>query len=128
MQKSGVASMRFVVQEHFASHHHFDFRLEIDGIAKSWAVPKGMPEKKGDKRLGIQVEDHDVNYMDFEGKIPFGYGMGKVFIWDKGTYELLKKSNEEIKVRLNGEKLKGTYVLLKFPKGGKNAWLILKVD
>ena len=118
--------MRFVVQEHFASRHHFDFRLEMDNVAKSWAVPKGMPERKGDKRLGIQVEDHDVGYMDFEGEIPAGYGAGKVLIWDSGTYELLKKSDREIKVKLNGKKLKGTYVMIKFPKGGRNAWLIFK--
>ena len=119
--------MKFVVQEHFATHHHYDFRLEMDGVAKSWAVPKGLPLKKGEKRLAIQVEDHSIEYMDFEGEIPKGmYGAGKVLIWDKGTYELLKRSEKEIKVRLNGERLKGTYVLIRFPKGGKNAWLIIK--
>jgi DNA ligase D-like protein (predicted 3'-phosphoesterase) len=119
--------MRFVVQEHFASHHHFDFRLEMNGVAKSWAVPKGMPGRKGERRLAIQVEDHAVDYMGFEGEIPEGmYGAGKVVIWDKGEYKLLKRDKKEIKVGLDGEKLKGTYVLLKFPKGGEGAWLVIK--
>lgn len=118
--------MRFVVHEHFASHHHFDLRLEIDGVAKSWAVPKGMPPRRGMKRLAIQVEDHSLDYMDFEGEIPEGYyGAGKVLIWDKGEYELLKRTEKEIKVRFMGEKLKGEYVLIKFPKAGKNAWLVI---
>ncbi|HID43086.1 MAG TPA: 3'-phosphoesterase [Archaeoglobaceae archaeon] len=120
--------MKFVVQEHFSRKHHFDFRLEMEGVAKSWAVPKGLPEKKGQKRLAIAVENHDVSYMDFEGEIPEGlYGAGKVHIWDRGEYELLKKSPNEIKVRLNGERLVGIYVLIKFPKRGENTWLILKV-
>lgn len=124
-----VNGMRFVVQEHFASRHHYDFRLEMDGVAKSWAVPKGMPTERGEKRLGIQVEDHSLDYMDFEGEIPPGmYGAGRVLIWDRGTYELLKRDDREIKVKLNGEKLKGTYVLIRFPKSGKNAWLIIKKD
>ncbi|MEA2054951.1 MAG: DNA polymerase ligase N-terminal domain-containing protein [Candidatus Thermoplasmatota archaeon] len=119
--------MKFVVQEHFASHHHFDFRLEMDEMAKSWAIPKNMPEGK-EKRLAIQVEDHTVEYMDFEGEIPEGmYGAGKVSIWDKGEYELIKKEEKEIEVQLSGQKLKGKYVLIKFPKGGKNAWLIQKI-
>ncbi len=119
--------MRFVVQEHFARRHHYDLRLEMDGVAKSWAVPKGIPEKRGERRLAIQVEDHDVEYMDFEGIIPAGYGKGEVRIWDKGTYKLLKRTNDEIKFELNGEKLKGTYVLIRFPKLGDNAWLLIKI-
>jgi len=118
--------MRFVVQEHHASRLHYDFRLEIDGVAKSWAVPKGMPLKKGEKRLAIQVEDHSVEYMDFEGEIIEGYGAGQVIIWDKGEYRLLKREEKEIKVELDGEKVKGTYVLIKFPKAGENAWLLMK--
>jgi DNA ligase D-like protein (predicted 3'-phosphoesterase) len=118
--------MKFVVQEHFARTHHYDFRLEMDGIAKSWAVPKGFPAKRGERRLAIQVEDHDIDYMDFEGEIPEGlYGAGRVRIWDKGEYELLKRTETEIKIRLLGKKLKGVYILIRFPKGGENAWLLI---
>ncbi|NHW88330.1 MAG: 3'-phosphoesterase [Archaeoglobales archaeon] len=117
--------VRFCVQEHFARKHHFDLRLEMDGVAKSWAIPKGLPNE-GEKRLAIQVEDHDLEYMDFEGVIEEGYGKGIVKIWDKGEYELLKRTEKEIKFRLNGNKLKGTYVLLKFEKGGENSWLLVK--
>jgi DNA ligase D-like protein (predicted 3'-phosphoesterase) len=119
-------NMKFVVQEHHASRLHYDFRLEMDGVAKSWAVPKGMPEKKGEKKLAIQVEDHSVEYMNFEGEISEGYGAGRVKIWDEGEYRLLKKNEKEIKVELKGEKVKGTYVLIKFPKAGENAWLLMK--
>ena len=118
--------MKFVVQEHHASRLHYDFRLEMDGVAKSWAVPKGMPLKKGEKRLAIQVEDHSVEYMDFEGEISEGYGAGKVIIWDKGEYRLLKRDEKEIKVELDGGRVKGVYVLIKFPKAGENAWLLMK--
>jgi DNA ligase D-like protein (predicted 3'-phosphoesterase) len=118
--------MKFVIQEHHASRLHYDFRLEMDGVAKSWAVPKGMPEKRGEKRLAIQVEDHSVDYMDFEGEISEGYGAGQVIIWDKGEYQLLKRDEKGIKVKLEGEKVKGTYVLIKFPKAGENAWLLMK--
>jgi DNA ligase D-like protein (predicted 3'-phosphoesterase) len=118
--------MKFVVQEHFARTHHYDFRLEMDGIAKSWAVPKGFPAKRGERRLAIQVEDHDIDYMDFEGEIPEGlYGAGRVRIWDRGEYELLKRTETEIKIRLLGKKLKGVYILIRFPKGGENAWLLI---
>jgi len=117
--------VRFVVHEHFSKRHHFDLRLEMEGAAKSWAVPKGMPVRKGERRLAIQVEDHSVEYMDFEGEIPEGYGAGKVLIWDRGEYELLKLTEDEIKVRFKGEKLNGVYVLLKFPKAGNDAWLVI---
>jgi bifunctional non-homologous end joining protein LigD len=121
----GAISVRFVVHEHFSKRHHFDLRLEMEGAAKSWAVPKGMPVRKGERRLAIQVEDHSVEYMDFEGEIPEGYGAGKVLIWDRGEYELLKLTEDEIKVRFKGEKLNGVYVLLKFPKAGNDAWLVI---
>lgn len=121
-----LSPMKFVIQEHHASRLHYDFRLEMDGVAKSWAVPKGMPEKRGEKRLAIQVEDHSVDYMDFEGEISEGYGAGQVIIWDKGEYQLLKRDEKGIKVKLEGEKVKGTYVLIKFPKAGENAWLLMK--
>jgi len=127
--KTKTSIMKFVVQEHFSQKHHFDFRLEMDGVAKSWAVPKNLPERRGQKRLAIAVEDHELDYMEFEGEIPEGmYGAGKVYIWDNGSYELLKRTAEEIKIRLNGEKLIGTYILLRFPKGGENAWLVIKLE
>ena len=120
--------MKFVVQEHFAKRHHFDFRLEMDGVAKSWAIPKGLPAKRGEKRLAIQVDDHDVEYMDFEGEIKEGYGAGRVFIYDKGEYELIKKDDKEIKVNLKGDKFRGTFVLIRFPKAGEDAWLVIKLS
>jgi len=112
--------VKFVVQEHFASHHHFDFRLEMDGAARSWAIPKNIPEKKGEKRLAIQVSDHSVDYMDFEGEIPKGmYGAGKVLIWDKGEYDLIKRNWKDIEIEIFGDKLKGTYSLFRFPTAGE---------
>lgn len=118
--------MKFVVQEHFATHHHFDFRLEMNGVAKSWTVPKGLPTKKGEKKLAIQVNDHDIDYMEFEGEIKEGYGAGKVYIYDKGEYELIRRDKDEIKINLKGKKFKGIFVLIRFPKAGKDAWLIIK--
>jgi len=107
---------RFVVQEHWASHHHFDFRLEIEGVLKSWAVPKGVPEEKGVKRLAIQTEDHPVAYINFEGKIPKGnYGAGEVKVFDKGEYEPIKRTKNNIIFKLKGKKLKGNYCLIKIP-------------
>jgi len=98
----------------------------MDGVAKSWAIPKGLPAKRGEKRLAIQVDDHDVEYMDFEGEIKEGYGAGRVFIYDKGEYELIKKDDKEIKVNLKGDKFRGTFVLIRFPKAGEDAWLVIK--
>lgn len=125
----------FVVQEHHASHLHWDFRLEIDGVLKSWAVPKGPfvdPKDPKDKRLAMMVEDHPLEYATFHGTIPKGeYGAGKVFIWDHGTYEAigdvhksLKKGN--LKFKLSGKKLKGEFALVQMPSAGKNAWLLIK--
>ncbi|MDL1956076.1 MAG: 3'-phosphoesterase [Candidatus Desulfofervidus auxilii] len=117
----------FVVQEHHATHLHWDFRLALDGVLKSWAIPKEPPTKKGLKRLAIQTEDHDLEYANFEGEIPPGhYGAGKVIIWDKGNYELLKREPDKLIFVLHGKRLKGTYVLLRFPKGGEGAWLFFK--
>lgn len=119
----------FVIQEHHASHLHWDFRLEIDGVLKSWAVPKEPPMTKSIKRLAIQVEDHDLDYADFEGEISEGYGKGKVKIWDKGTYELEDMKKNKIVFDLHGKKLKGKYVLLNTNYGknpGKN-WLLMKI-
>lgn len=120
----------FVVQEHHASHLHYDFRLEWEGVLKSWAVPKGPPVKANVRRLAIMVEDHPYAYKDFEGVIPSGYGAGTVKIWDKGTYEItgsLKKGLNEgkILITLHGKKLKGRYALLRFTEK-ENQWLLFK--
>ena len=115
---------RFVVQKHQASHLHYDFRLEMDGVLKSWAVPKGMPEKPGIRRLAVQTEDHPLDYIDFAGTIPEGqYGAGTVEIWDRGRYELTKQEKDHIEFTLEGERLSGGYVLVH--TDGRN-WLIIK--
>lgn len=115
----------FVVHEHHASHLHWDLRLEMDGVLKSWAVPKEPPLEPDVKRLAVQVENHLYKYKDFEGTIPEGqYGAGKVVIWDKGTYELIEKTDKGFVIKMNGKKLNGTYVLFKF-KPPKN-WLFFK--
>lgn len=119
--------MIFVVQEHFASHHHYDFRLEMDGVLKSWAVPKEIPQQPGIKRLAVQVEDHPLDYANFEGVIPEGfYGAGIVKIWDRGEYDLLERTDSKIEIYLYGSKLKGKYCLLRFQDHKKN-WLIFKM-
>jgi DNA ligase D-like protein (predicted 3'-phosphoesterase) len=118
----------FVVQRHDARNLHYDFRLEVDGALKSWAVPKQPPKEKGTKRLAIRTEDHPLAYASFEGEIPEGeYGAGKVEIWDKGTFELLKWEEKEIVVTLHGEELKGDYVLIRTKYGKEeNGWLFFK--
>ena len=119
----------FVVQEHHARKLHWDLRLEMQGVLKSWAVPKEPPTRTGVRRLAVQVQDHPLEYASFEGEIKQGYGKGIVKIWDKGEYELLKKTGKEIKAVFKGRKLKGEYVLLRFPKADKNeqkAWLLFK--
>jgi len=118
---------RFVVQKHRARNLHYDFRLETGGVLKSWAVPKGVPEEIGIKRLAVQVEDHPVDYINFSGIIPEGeYGAGTVEIWDGGKWELVEGSlgSGSFKFNLLGKKLKGQYVLARF-KDKKN-WLIYK--
>ena len=116
----------FVIQKHQARNLHWDFRLEMDGVLKSWAVPKEPPTQIGLKRLAVQVEDHELNYADFEGDIPEGeYGAGKVEIWDKGTYELLSRKEKKLVFMLDGEKLKGKYTLLQFGNVDKN-WLFFR--
>ena len=124
-KKKETATSRFVVHKHDASHLHYDFRLEMDGVLRSWAVPKGPPEAPGERRLAVHVEDHPLDYITFHGTIPEGqYGAGTVEIWDKGTYVLEKDSPKEIAFTLKGKKLAGPYVLVNF-KGDKN-WLMLK--
>lgn len=125
----------FVVQEHHASHLHYDLRLEMGGVLKSWAVPKGPPKKKGEKRLAIPTEDHPVGYADFEGEIPEGeYGAGRVYIWDKGTYNNIKETTDieecfeqgEMEVELQGSELKGNFALIKMKN--KDLWLFIKTQ
>ncbi|MCK5334353.1 MAG: ATP-dependent DNA ligase [Candidatus Aenigmarchaeota archaeon] len=118
----------FVVQEHHATHLHWDFRIEVGDVLKSWAVPKEPPLEAGVKRLAIEVQDHSLEYADFEGTIPEGqYGAGTVKIWDIGTYVPEKISENEILVELRGKKMMGKYVLLKAHfKGAKNSWLLFK--
>lgn len=118
----------FVVHEHHARHLHFDFRLEMDSVLKSWAVPKGPSMNPADKRLALMVEDHALDYGSFEGIIPEGYyGAGEVIIWDKGTYKLLDGSIDSgrIEFKLNGKKLKGAFVLVKMKSKDKE-WLLIK--
>ena len=128
VKKSSGKKRIFVVQKHHASHLHWDFRLEMNGVLKSWAVPKEPPKVKGVKRLAIHVEDHPLGYAKFEGEIKEGYGKGKVEIWDKGTYELIEKDSKKIEVELHGKKLKGKYVLVKTNYGAKpeKSWLLIK--
>jgi len=115
---------RFVVQRHQARHLHYDFRLEMDGVLKSWAVPKGIPLEPGLKRLAVQVEDHPIDYIDFAGQIPEGqYGAGTVEIWDSGVFELTKKEADHLEFTLTGKVLSGDYVLVH--TDGKN-WLLIK--
>lgn len=117
----------FVIQEHNASHLHWDLRLEIGGVLKSWAVPKEPPKEKGLKRLAIQVEDHPVEYGSFEGVIPKGmYGAGTVKIYDKGEFVLSEMSENKLTFDLIGQKLHGKYALIKTPNMGKNSWLLFK--
>jgi bifunctional non-homologous end joining protein LigD len=126
----------FVVQEHHATRLHYDLRLSVGGVLKSWAVPKGIPEKTPEKHLAVETEDHPLEYAGFEGKVPKGqYGAGDVKIWDSGTYRNIRRkdmsqSYEEgqIEVNLKGGRLKGNYALIrtKFNDNPKN-WLILKM-
>ncbi len=120
---SGVSG-RFVIQKHHATHLHYDFRLEIDNVLKSWAVPKQPPTQPGVKRLAVQVEDHALNYIHFEGTIPEGqYGAGTVEIWDKGTYTLKTRTDKMMEFALQGSKLKGNYALINFKD---NNWLLIR--
>lgn len=119
----------YVVQKHYASHLHYDFRLEKDGVLKSWAVPKEPPLEQGIKRLAVQVEDHELGYEKFTGEIPEGmYGAGRVEIWDKGAYVPIKIEPNELIFELEGEKLNGVYCLIKLKKNQFNDknWLFFK--
>lgn len=118
----------YVIQKHNASHLHYDLRLEFDGVLKSWAIPKIPPKLKGLKRLAVEVEDHPLDYANFEGIIPEGnYGAGKVEIWDKGNFELIEKNKDTIVINIKGEKLNGEYCLVRTNfQGKKNNWLFFK--
>jgi bifunctional non-homologous end joining protein LigD len=117
----------FVVQEHHARRLHYDLRLEKDGVLKSWAVPKGIPESTEEKRLAVETEDHPLGYADFEGAIPKGqYGAGTVKIWDKGVYELKVWDENMVEFTLKGQRLRGRYVLVRLKKAGEKNWLLLK--
>lgn len=139
--KKSTFELIFVVQKHAASHLHYDFRLEMDGVLKSWAIPKGPSMNPADKRLAIMVEDHPYSYKDFEGTIPEGnYGAGNVIVWDNGTYTLADEAgadNTESKLQsdlqkghlsfiLNGKKLKGEFALVKLKTKQENTWLLIK--
>ncbi len=147
--KAGQDALVFVIQKHDATRLHYDFRLEMGGVLKSWAVPKGPSTDPSVRRLAMMVEDHPFDYKDFEGIIPKGnYGAGTVMVWDFGTYEPLeevdgklqevtgKKAQEKLlrkelrsgslKLRLNGKKLKGEYALVKTKGMEENAWLLIK--
>lgn len=131
----------FVIQEHDASRLHYDFRLEIDGVLKSWAVPKGPSTDPKDRRLAMPTEDHPMEYADFEGVIPTGeYGGGTVMVWDRGTYRNLRQDKDgahasmkesyddgKIEVWLDGEKLHGGYALIRTGSGKDLRWLLLKM-
>ncbi|MCL7744217.1 hypothetical protein LV476_04515 [Guyparkeria hydrothermalis] len=127
---------RFVIQLHDASQRHYDFRLEVDGVLKSWAVPKGPSTDPAEKRLAVEVDDHDIDYADFEGVIPEGqYGAGTVMVWDRGAYRNLadEASVAEgleqglVEVWLDGEKISGGYALKRIQKGEKPQWLLIKM-
>ena len=129
-QRKSIKTLSYVIQKHNASHLHYDLRLEMNGVLKSWAIPKTPPKTKSEKRLAIQVENHPLDYANFEGTIPKGnYGAGKVKIWDKGTYELIEKTSKKIEIKIHGKKLKGNYVLVKTRYGSKpeKSWLFMKV-
>jgi DNA ligase D-like protein (predicted 3'-phosphoesterase) len=132
----------FVIQKHDASHLHYDFRIEIDGVLKSWAVPKGLPEKRGIRRLALPTDDHPMEYAHFEGIIPQGhYGGGTVMVWDIGTFENIKKENGvlvplkncykkgTIEIFLKGKKIWGPYALIRtHGLSNKESWIILRMS
>src|SRR5216110_1295875 len=135
LPKQVRGASRFVIQKHDASRLHYDFRLEMEGVLKSWALPKGLPWKRSEKHLAVEVEDHPIDYEEFEGVIPEGqYGGGTVMVWDRGTYcvygeQPLKSLREgKLHLLLDGKKAKGEWTLVRIRgrEGEKNQWLILK--
>ena len=133
--------LEFVIHKHFASHLHFDLRLELDGVLKSWAIPKGPTINPKDKRLAVMVEDHPLDYKEFEGKIPEGnYGAGQVYIWDRGTYHAFgtedkEKSSDMLRDEIEkghltfimeGNLMKGEFALVRLKKASPKDWLFIK--
>ncbi len=132
----------FVIQKHDASSLHYDLRLEVEGVLKSWSIPKGPSTDPRQRRLAIQTEDHPIEYADFEGVIPEGeYGAGTVIVWDHGTFQNLRAEKEgdgaslkasleegKLEVWLNGEKLRGGYALIHWGEPEKNHWLLIKMQ
>ncbi len=118
---------RFVIQEHHARSHHFDFRLERDGVLKSWAVPKGVPEEPGVKRLAVEVEDHAIEFGSFEGSIPAGqYGAGEIKIWDAGECDYREWGEDRIVFSLHGKKVAGKFALVRFKQPESQKWLLFR--
>src|SRR3954451_21039940 len=134
LPKEVKGASRFVIQKHDATRLHYDFRLEMDGVLKSWAVPKGLPWKQGEKHLAVEVEDHPVEYAGFEGIIPKGqYGGGTVMLWDRGNYFVFGEEplqswrDGKLHIVLEGEKAKGEWTLVRTRmQAGKPQWLLLK--
>ena len=115
----------FVIHKHHATRLHYDFRLEMDGVLKSWAVPKQPSDDTKVRRLAMQVDDHELSYADFEGEIEEGsYGAGTVEIWDRGTYEIVEQQEGFIRLRLTGEKMHGTWKLIHTDYVPGNKWLL----
>jgi len=131
-KKTKRSALFFCVQKHLATHLHYDLRLEHDGVLLSWAVPKGPSINPADKRLAMHVEDHPIEYGTFEGVIPDGYGAGIVMLWDQGTWEPLVDDVSEalkkgdLKLQLNGVKLKGSWALIRTKGGDGRSWLMIK--
>ncbi len=137
MPATRTKALRFVIQKHAASHLHYDFRLELDGVMKSWAVPKGPSLDPSMRRLAMEVEDHPIAYNTFEGTIPAGeYGGGTVMLWDRGTYEAedgggvtsLREGYRrgDVKFILHGKRLHGSWVLVRMKRPGRPQWLLIK--
>lgn len=135
VSKSRSSTLKFVIQKHAASHLHYDLRLEMEGVLKSWALPKGPSLNVEDKRLAVQTEDHPLDYANFEGTIPSGhYGAGTVLVWDQGTYRSSSDTSliqdykkGHLSFILKGKKLKGSFVLQRFKEDDPPHWLLIKL-
>src|SRR6266513_1364137 len=125
-KRAGGKRNRFVIHEHHARRLHWDLRLERDGVLASWAVPRGVPQDPKDNRLAVRTEDHPLEYLEFQGRIPKGeYGAGEIGIWDRGTYEAEKFRDDEVILTFSGERVRGRYAL--FQTAGDN-WMIHRMD